>query len=136
MQRLIDLDVEVVLLSGDHRTSVEALARTLDITHVKAELTSEERAAEVGRLREAGGVVAVIGRAPADELTLSAADIALALDGAGSALEGDVAVASRGPARCRRGAGGRPAGASRGPGHSGRGARRRRASWGPPRRSR
>ncbi|MFT3921710.1 MAG: HAD family hydrolase [Myxococcales bacterium] len=94
VQRLIDLDVEVVLLSGDHRTSVEALARTLDITHVKAELTSEERAVEVGRLREAGGVVAVIGRAPADELTLSAADIALALEGAGSALEGDVAVAS------------------------------------------
>jgi Cu+-exporting ATPase len=94
VQRLIDLDVEVVLLSGDHRTTVEAVARTLDITHVKAELTNEERAAEVGRLREAGGVVAVIGRAPADELTLSAADIALALEGAGSALEGDVAVAS------------------------------------------
>jgi cation transport ATPase len=94
VQRLIDLDVEVVLLSGDHRTTVEALARTLDITHVKAELTSEERAAEVGRLREAGGVVAVIGRAPADEPVLSAADIALALEGAGSALEGDVAVAS------------------------------------------
>jgi len=94
VQRLIDLDSEVVLLSGDHRTTVEAVARTLDITHVKAELTSEERAAEVGRLREAGGVVAVIGRAPADELTLSAADIALALEGAGSALEGDVAVAS------------------------------------------
>ena len=39
-------------------------------------------------------MIAVIGRAPADELTLSAADIALALEGAGSALEGDVAVAS------------------------------------------
>lgn len=94
VQRLFDLDVEVVLLSGDHRTSVEALARTLDITHVKAELSSEERAAEVGRLREAGGVVATIGRAPADELALSTADIALTLDAAGSSLEGDVAVAS------------------------------------------
>jgi Cu+-exporting ATPase len=94
VQRLIDLDVEVVLLSGDHRATVEAVARTLDITHVKAELTSEERAAEAGRLREAGGVVAVIGRAPNDELPLSAADIALTLDAAGSSLEGDVAVAS------------------------------------------
>lgn len=94
VQRLIDLNVEVVLLSGDHRATVEALARTVDITHVKAELTSEERAAEVGRLREAGGVVAVIGRAAYDELPLSAADIALTLDAAGSSLEGDVAVAS------------------------------------------
>jgi Cu+-exporting ATPase len=94
VQRLIDLDVEVVLMSGDHRATVEALARTLDITHVKAELTTEERAAEVGRLREAGGVVAVIGRVPADELPLSAADIGLTLDAAGSSLEGDVSVAS------------------------------------------
>ena len=95
VQRLIDLDVEVVLLSGDHRATVESLARTVDITHVKAELTSEERAAEVGRLREAGGVVAVIGRAEGDELPLAAADIALTLDAAGSSLEGDVAVASQ-----------------------------------------
>jgi Cu+-exporting ATPase len=94
VQRLIDLDVEVVLLSGDHRATVESLARTVDITHVKAELTSEERAAEVGRLREAGGVVAVLGRASADELPLTAADIALTLDAAGGAHEGDVAVAS------------------------------------------
>jgi cation transport ATPase len=95
VQRLIDLDVEVVLLSGDHRATVESLARTVEITHVKAELTSEERAAEVGRLREAGGVVAVIGRAEGDELPLAAADIALTLDAAGSSLEGDVAVASQ-----------------------------------------
>lgn len=94
VQRLIDLNVEVVLLSGDHRTTVEAVARTLDITHVKAELTIEERAAEVGRLREAGSVVAVIGRAPADEQTLGAADVALVLAGAGSILEGDIAIAS------------------------------------------
>src|SRR5690606_23202990 len=94
VQRLMDLDLEVVLLSGDHRASVETLARTLDITHVKAELTSEERAAEVHRLREGGGVVAAIGRAPADELSLAAADVALTLDASGSSLEGDVAVAS------------------------------------------
>jgi P-type E1-E2 ATPase len=94
VQRLIDLDVEVVLLSGDHRTTVEALARTVDVTHVKAELSSEERAAEVGRLREAGGVVAVIGHAPADDTSLGAADIAVTLDAAGGPMEGDVAVAS------------------------------------------
>ncbi len=94
VQQLIDLDVEVLLLSGDHRATVEALARTLDITHVKAELSGDERAAEVGRLREAGGVVAVIGRSPADETSLAMADVALTLDAAGSTMEGDLAVAS------------------------------------------
>ncbi len=94
VQQLIDLDVEVVLLSGDHRATVEALARPLDITHVKAELSAEERAAEVGRLREAGGEVAVIGRDPSDETSLAAADIAITLDAMGSAVEGDVTVAS------------------------------------------
>lgn len=94
VQQLIDLDQEVVLLSGDHRTTVEALARTVDVTHVKAELSAEERAAEVGRLREAGGVVAVIGRAPTDETSLAAADVGITLDAAGSPMEGDVAIAS------------------------------------------
>lgn len=94
VQQLIDLDVEVVLLSGDHRATVEALARPLDITHVKAELSADERAAEVNRLRDAGGDVAVIGRAPSDETSLAAADIAITLDAVGSALEGDVTVAS------------------------------------------
>ena len=94
VQTLIDLDVEVVLLAGDHRTTVESLARPLDITHIKAELTGEERAQEVNRLREAGGVVAVLGHAPGDELSLAAGDIALTLDAAGGVHEGDIAVGS------------------------------------------
>ena len=94
VQTLIDLDVEVVLLGGDHRTTVEALARPLDITHIKAELTAEERAHEVARLRETGLMVAVIGHAPEDELSLATGDIALTLDAAGGVHEGDIAVGS------------------------------------------
>jgi cation transport ATPase len=94
VQTLIDLDLEVVLLGGDHRTTLESLARPLDITHIKAELTAEERAQEIARLREAGVVVAVIGRSPADELSLATADIALTLNAAGGVHEGDIAVGS------------------------------------------
>lgn len=94
VQTLIDLDVEVVLLAGDHRTTVESLARPLDITHIKAELTSEERAQEVTRLRDAGVVVAVIGHAPDDELAFATSDVALTLDAAGGVHEGDIAVGS------------------------------------------
>jgi soluble P-type ATPase len=94
VQTLIDLGVEVVLLAGDHRTTVESLARPLDITHIKAELTSEERAHEVTRLRDAGVGVAVVGRAPDDELALATSDVALTLDAAGGVHEGDIAVGS------------------------------------------
>jgi cation transport ATPase len=85
IQRLIDLSIEVLLLSGDHRATVEAMAATLDVGHVKAELLPEERAQEVRRLREAGGVVAVIGRRRRDEPALEAADVAVILGAAGAA---------------------------------------------------
>jgi P-type E1-E2 ATPase len=94
VQTLIDLDIEVVLLGGDHRATIEALAKPLDITHIKAELSAAERAEEVTRLREAGMSVAVIGRAPEDELAFATADVALTLDAAGGVHEGDIAVGS------------------------------------------
>jgi P-type E1-E2 ATPase len=94
VQGLHDLDVDVVLLSGDHRASVEAIARALDITHVKAELGTQERGAEVLRLRDAGGLVVVVGRAGLDDTSLGAADVSITLDAAGGPREGDLAVAS------------------------------------------
>ena len=83
MQRLIDLGVEVVLISGDHRGTVEALAKHLDIGHVKAELLPDERGAEVRRLRETGGVVATVGRRGHDDAALAAADVQVVLGAAG-----------------------------------------------------
>jgi len=91
VQRLMDLSIEVVLLSGDHRGTVEALARPLDITHVKAELLPEERGQVVSNLREAGGQVAVVGRAGVDDAALSAADVPVVLGAAGAGA-GDRAV--------------------------------------------
>lgn len=85
VQRLIDLGIEVVLISGDHRGTVEVLARHLDIGHVKAELLPDERGAEVRRLRETGGVVATVGRAGGDDPALGAADVSVVLGAAGAA---------------------------------------------------
>src|SRR5699024_9053185 len=66
-----------------HRMTVEAIARELDITHIKAEFLPDERAQEVARLGEAGQRVAVIGRAHEDEGALASADIPIILGGAG-----------------------------------------------------
>lgn len=95
VQRLIDLGCEVLLVSGDHRATVESLARPLDVDHVKAELTPEERSAEVRRLRDGGAIVAVIGQVGSDDATLAAADVPVVLGAAGGA-EGERTVALTG----------------------------------------
>ena len=95
VQRILDLPSEVVLLSGDDRKTVERAAAQLGATGVKAPLLPNERVAEVFALREAGGVVAAIGRGGDDDGVLAAADIPVPLRLAGSTLEDrGVAVAS------------------------------------------
>lgn len=85
VQRMFDQRMEVVLLSGNHRTTMEAVAKHLDVTHVKAELLPRERGAEVLRLRESGGVVGVVGRTDGDREAIEAADVAVILGEAGGA---------------------------------------------------
>jgi P-type E1-E2 ATPase len=88
IQRLYDLGIEVVLLTGDQRGPVEQLAAGFDIAHIKCELSPDERAQEVRSLRDAGSVVAVIGYPGDDAPALAAADVAIALGATGGS--GDV----------------------------------------------
>jgi cation transport ATPase len=76
------LGVEPVILSGDSRTTVEAMAHELGIDHLRAEVEPERRADEVRRLSEAGTTVAVIGHPERDGAALDAADVAIALQSA------------------------------------------------------
>ncbi len=92
IQRMFDMDLEVVLLTGDQRGPIEELAAGLDIAHVKAELLPEERGHEVTSLREAGARVAVIGYPIEDDAALCAADVGIALGAAGGPA-GEKAVA-------------------------------------------
>ncbi len=84
LQRLFDLGVEAVLISGDHRGAVEALARNLDVDNIRAELRPEERGPEIRRMRDSGSSVAAIGHPLVDDAALSAADIPICLGAAGS----------------------------------------------------
>ncbi len=85
----------MVLLSGDSRACIDPLAKRLDVDHVRSDLTPEERAAEVRRLRDAGGVVAAIVHPAHDPDLLGAADVPIVLAAAGSP-EGDRAIALSG----------------------------------------
>jgi Cu+-exporting ATPase len=84
VQHLLDARVEAVLLSGDARETCEAIARSLDIEHVRPEVLPADRAGEIRRLAESGATVAVVGRPGADDSALGAADVAVAMDAAGS----------------------------------------------------
>lgn len=86
VQHLLDVGVEPVLLSGDTRETCETLARTLDIEHIRPEVLPADRGDEVRRLADAGSVVAVLGRSPADDSALAAADVSVALGMAGSTV--------------------------------------------------
>ncbi len=85
VQRVEDVEVEPVLLGGGARPRLEALGNAVGITHVRPEVLPDDRGAEVRRIAQSGGPVAVIGRVAMDASALAAADVAIALDEAGTA---------------------------------------------------
>ncbi|HEY8087382.1 MAG TPA: HAD-IC family P-type ATPase [Polyangiaceae bacterium] len=84
VQRLLDAGLEPVLMSGEARDTCESIGRSLDIEHLRPEVLPADRGAEVRALSEGGSVVAVIGHPVGDDGALGAADVAVAMNAAGS----------------------------------------------------
>jgi P-type Cu+ transporter len=83
--------VRLVMMTGDNRTTAEAVARQLGIDEVEAEVLPQDKAAVVGKLRAEGRKVAMAGDGVNDAPALAGAEVGVAM-GAGA----DVAIESAG----------------------------------------
>jgi heavy metal translocating P-type ATPase len=91
LQALREAGVRIVMLTGDGKTTANAVGKELGIDEVVAEVFPEDKAAIVQRLRAEGRVVAMAGDGVNDAPALAAAEVGIAM-GTGT----DVAMESSG----------------------------------------
>jgi Cu+-exporting ATPase len=80
--------LRIVMLTGDSKTTARAVARKLGIDDVRAEVTPEQKVAEIRRLQGEGRRVVMAGDGINDAPALAAADVGIAMGtGADVAME-------------------------------------------------
>src|SRR4029079_7672908 len=91
IRALHDMNLKIIMCTGDNRRTAESVARELDIDEFHAEVMPDEKIEIVKSLKASGTIVAMAGDGINDAPALAAADVGIAM-GTGT----DVAIESAG----------------------------------------
>ena len=91
VRELKSLGTEPVLLTGDNINAAASIAEKLGIEEFKAECLPEDKLRQIGKYRNDGQKVCMIGDGINDAPALKAADVGIAMGGVGSDIAADAA---------------------------------------------